>query len=241
MTLQELVPNILAAVKEAIGSSGKTDGQTIKKFEEIDSKVENVEDKVRVLREELQNMKEDRGRQKVLDAMEAEKNDQARRTDNVKILGVQEKDNENMKDLQEIIKDIGIKIIEAEPQNYFDVFRIGKKIPGKRRAILVKFSDCSDKSRLMAKKKYLKDSQSVKDDARFDDKVIILDDLTESRQKLLRKVKEMPITEFAFVKDGFILAKKRRGTSKFAKIENADDLFMLGADNVRFEEFYDLR
>ena len=43
--------------------------------------------------------------------------------------------------------------------------------------------------------------------------------------------------DFAFVKEGAVLAKQKRGP--FVKIEDADDLFKLGVDNVTYNDYYE--
>ena len=64
------------------------------------------------------------------------------------------------------------------------------------------------------------------------------EDLTEPRRKLLRDAKEMPGVEFAYIKDGTILAKQRRGS--FIRVETADDFFQLGAADMDYSKYYKL-
>ena len=114
--------------------------------------------------------------------------------------------------------------------------RLGKKAQGKNRALLVKFSDKEDKLRFMGKKKGLKDNQDIKDDQRFGDKVLVFEDITIQRQRLLCAVWDLPNVEFAFGKDGYILAKKRQ--DKFVKIESADDMSHPGVNELDYKDFY---
>ena len=71
------------------------------------------------------------------------------------------------------------------------------------------------------------------------DQVTLTEDLTLPRRKLLKTVRELDVVEFAFVKDGAILAKQRRGP--FVKVESADDLFHLGVTTQDYEQYYNLK
>ncbi len=65
---------------------------------------------------------------------------------------------------------------------------------------------------------------------------MLMEDLTAPRRKLLTTAKECPDTEFAFVKEGIIIAKKKQG--RFVKVQNADDLFHRGREEVDYDDFY---
>ena len=98
------------------------------------------------------------------------------------------------------------------------------------------FSARRDKDRILKNKKKLKDNQKIKEDARFGDKVIIMEDVTEARQKLLRIVRETPSVDFAFVQDGVVKCKCRDG--RFHRIETADDLYHIGHDDAQYDAVY---
>ena len=65
----------------------------------------------------------------------------------------------------------------------------------------------------------------------------IFEDLTVPRQKLLRAVRDLSDTDFAFVKEGSILARRKDG--KFIKVDSADDLFHLGGKYIVYKDFYE--
>ena len=54
---------------------------------------------------------------------------------------------------------------------------------------------------------------------------------------MLRAVRDRDNVHFAFVKDGYILARLLRG-GKCIKIENANDLFNVGINDVDYADFY---
>ncbi len=85
--------------------------------------------------------------------------------------------------------------------------------------------------------KKLRDSQRIKEDERFGDKVT---DLTSARHQILKVANEMANentnVEFAFARDGMIHCKLRN--QKFVQLENADDLYKIGVDNINYADFY---
>ena len=66
--------------------------------------------------------------------------------------------------------------------------------------------------------------------------MLIFDELTEARERLLRTVRAAQQVEFVFVKDGYILAKVNG--RRFVKLENADDLFHIGISDVDYADYY---
>ena len=66
-----------------------------------------------------------------------------------------------------------------------------------------------------------KNNEAIKENSKFEERVVLVEDITESRCKLLKTVKESEQVDFAYVKDGVIVVKKRSGS--FVKI-NVDDL-----------------
>ena len=245
MTLNNMIPLITQAVKEAVAVPDekvkKIDARLTEKEKKdvvYQQKIEKVEEEMKKMKVDMLAMKDRGTRDKVLEAIEKDKVDQSARANSVIFHGIPEPVQELDDDVKMAVKDIA-KLVDAPIQNQFEVRRVGKKRDGKSRVLAVKFSAREDKTNLMAAKKKLKDSQDIKDDRRFSDKVTIFDDLTVPRQKLLRTVRDLPVTDFAFAKDGYILAKKKTSRS-FDKLENVDDLFKLGVDNVTYSQFYNV-
>ena len=155
----------------------------------------------------------------------------------IKILGIREQENETTESLAEAIEEIA-KLIgsDVKKEDVKETRRIGKKKQnGKTRSVVARIEK---KDNLMAKKKdHLKDNEGIKASDKLNDKVLIFDDLTEARERLLRTVRDRENVHFAFVKDGYILARLQRG-GKFIKIENAEDLFHVGVNDVDFADYY---
>ena len=200
--------------------------------------VSGLKDELTNFKLEVQGMKQESTRQNVLGFIESDKADQEKRANNVKIFGVIEKEGESDSDLRDAIKKVA-QVMNAPLNENFTAYRLGKKTGIKNRPVLVKISSGKEKAVIMASKKKLKDNQAIKDDERYSDKVMVLEDLTDARLKLLKTVRELPGTDFAFVKDGYIMVRQRTG--KFVKIESADDLFHLGLDDVKYENYYRMK
>ena len=124
---------------------------------------------------------------------------------------------------------MGPQSVEAIGIN--DNFGVGKKkeITNKSRPVLVKLGS-PVKARIFEKKKW-KNNEEVKQDMRFDEKVIILyiEDITLPQQKLPHRVMGLHCVEYTFVRDGAIFAKRRGpAVSNFCSVVNTDDLCSLG-------------
>jgi hypothetical protein len=101
-------------------------------------------------------------------------------------------------DLIRAVKDVAAEIGAPTVCPISTAHRIGGR-GDKPRPVFVRFTARRDKVNIMKSKKHLKDNQHIKNDNRFGDKVIILDDLTEPRMKLLKIVREHEDTEFAYI------------------------------------------
>jgi len=73
---------------------------------------------------------------------------------------------------------------------------------------------------------------------KLDEKVILMEDLTEPRRKLLSLAKKQYSVDFAFAKDGNVVCKMKNG--KFQTVKTADDLFQIGVDDVDYRDIYGL-
>ena len=229
LSMGNLITNIVDAIKEAVSVPED-------KIAGIEQSVDSIREEVQQVKSELDQMKALKNRDKVLSVIEKDDEDQKARARNVIVSGIKEGAEEKEDDLKAAVREIA-NLADAPIQHDFTVHRIGKKRERKNRVVAVTFSDKVDKVSLMDKKKKLKQRQEIKEDVRFEDKVVVFEDLTNPRQKLLKAVWDLPSTDFAFAKEGAILRKEKDGP--FTKIENADDLFKLGVLNVTYKDFYD--
>ena len=158
---------------------------------------------------------------KKLEVFRADAREQADKKDSVIVMGVKEEEDESdgslVTTIQALGKIIGVDIKKADVKS---VRRAGKKrINQKNRGVVVTLY--LDKKNLVRAKKSSQKDKTVELSERnkFESKVMILDDLTETRRKLLKTTKEAEKVEFAYVKEGKILAKLK-ARQQFVKIEN---------------------
>ena len=231
LTLNQLLPSIISAVQEAVTKNTVS----VQKVEDLESGMNSLKVEVEKLKSDVFNMQDKNDRHQVLGRIDQDKQDQQMRAKNMAIFGVSEAEAETEDDLQLVVKDIA-KEIGHSFQHEFSVQRIGKKKGDKPRGLLVKCSSKDDKDKVIERKKALKNNKKIKEDKRFSDFVVVVEDVTQPRQRLLRYVRNLPQAEFAFIKDGAILVKERLG--KFVKIETPDDLFKLGVKDLDCGEFF---
>ncbi len=251
--MAETIPQIVSSVQETFEKTldKKLDALNLR-FEEVhkeNGELRRSHEALRIdfgklerlcekkLEDKLQDMKSETCKMVVVKAIEEDAKEQEKKADYIKILGIKEKDGETEKSLKKSVESI-TKMIGAEVQqiDIKEIRRVGlKKNSGKLRGIVAKI-DTAKKVALMEKKKSLKGREELKNSDTFDEKVLIFDDLTEARERLLRTVRGTDGVEFAFVKNGYILAKKT--SARFTKVENADDLFHLGIKEIDYALYY---
>ena len=73
----------------------------------------------------------------------------------------------------------------------------------------------------MKNKKRLKDNHRIEASKTFESKLMVLEDVTEARRRLLKIANEHNNTDYAYIGDGAIVARSRGG--KLHRIENTDD------------------
>ena len=207
-TVDKLLPAIIESVKTAVDAGHN------KQVEEI----REVIDRDRILRQIAQ-----------------EKAEQYSRRENMRVLGVKEAEGENEDELVKVVTDIGLAIDAPIEGKISTVHRVGKR-GEKPRALIVRFAVRRDRDRMMKNKKKLKDNETITKDPRFQNKVTLLDDLTEPRRKLLRTVQEYQETDYAYIRDGVIVCKLRNG--RFYRINSADDLFQIGFSDICYQDIY---
>lgn len=222
---EKAITNLLPTIVEAI--SGSVVESLEKKLEEMESKIERLENEL--------------WKEKVINAMRQDKHEQFARRDNVVIEGIREKpEGEETRDtliasVQTIAEVIGVRLTK---ESIGDIHRVGRRSGGKVRPVVV-HTNRWNKINLMRNKKKLKESRAIREDASLGERVTLYEDLTKPRRILLKEVKnkENDNVAFCFTKDGSIIAKLKNG--QFVTIENADDLFKIGMDQVTYSAFYD--
>jgi hypothetical protein len=217
-SMNKLLPTLVKAVSDVVSSTME------KKLSHIERKLEN-------LHEELQ-------REKVKNKIEQEKQEQFSRRDNLIIQGIAETDTETKDDLVDRVVDLcEILRIKVAKEAIGDIHRIGKK-SDKARPVVVK-SNRIVKSKIMGAKKILKYNDQLKANPKFGEWVSIYEDMTETKRKLMKAVKDNPNVDYCFGRDGVIRCKKKDGT--FINIESADDLFHLGFNDIDYSEYYNFQ
>ena len=161
-----------------------------------------------------------------------DKMEQQSRANNLIIMGVNEKEDEDSTSLEaavgEITKAMGIAPIKIQ-----NMYRLGRKTPEKDcRPLLVKTPEASQ---VLQVRKKLKNNADIQKSKNLQDKVFINEDLTEPRRKILDFVRSSNGVEYAYVKEATIICKK---DSKFAHIRDSNDLRKIGIKNIKHEMFY---
>ena len=105
------------------------------------------------------------------------------------------------------------------------------RIPGRAKAIVCKLVRREVKSNIMRAKKKLKDASGPK--------IIIYNNLTSLRSKMLREVKKDSIVKRAFTRDGRIQCLvDENGREKKVTLDNPDDLFKLGWSEAMISQMH---
>ena len=152
------------------------------------------------------------------------------RRENVRIFGIPVDSTETPemteKKTLELLNKTGVTVTESDISA---CHRLGKPSNGTR-PVIVRFVSRRKRTEVMRKKKVLREKA---------EKIYINDDLTPLRSRLLKLVKELPITDKVWTIDGKIMCTKRTapGHSQPANvkpvvIESPDDLFHLGVDSI---------
>ncbi len=219
-TVEAMLPSIVKVVQEALMTTLEEGGKHMK-------------GQIREVKEQLR-------RSEVLAAAERDKLEQYSRRENVIIRGIKENREETEESLCQVVQKVAeISGVQLNASTSISaVHRLGRAQPDDRRVrpIIVRFTSRMTKQKIMKGKKNLKNSAAVRDNDTFTDKVTVAEDLTNARARLLKFINEQPQIEFAYARDGIIVSKLRNG--RFERVESPDDLFKLGVDNIRYEDFF---
>ena len=119
----------------------------------------------------------------------------------------------------DLASDIGV---DLKPEEISVVHRIGRKLPNKNRAVIVRFVQRKKRNELLKKKAELKNKHREQ---------YINEDLTQIRAAMLKMVKESPEVKNATTIDGKLLVWTKEDPTKSLVIESPDDLFKVGISN----------
>jgi len=188
---------------------------------------------------DVERIHQTQDRDRAITLKNLDKQEQNNRRENIRISGVLEKEGETERDLIEAIVEIAGETgvaIDAK-RDISEVYRVGR--PGsdtsRPRTVLVRLMSRTQKIQIMKGKKQLKNNTKINNSQRYK-KVFINEDLTAPRVKLLKAATDATDVEYAFTRHGAVHCKLRNG--KFQVIENPDDLFKIGLDNVVYSDFY---
>ncbi|PIK48639.1 hypothetical protein BSL78_14491 [Apostichopus japonicus] len=123
----------------------------------------------------------------------------------IRVFGVEEKPNENtdvlMMDLAS--QHLGLNL---NPTDIDRSHRIGKKEPGKPRAIIVKFQNYKTRELCIKNRRKLKGTR-----------LVIQEDLTKANQELLQATKNTTLVKAAWSHDGKVIALVSKNNTEFTK------------------------
>ena len=162
-----------------------------------------------------------------------DRQEQYSRRETIRLTGLKEEEEEDTeKKIMQVFQDTGA---DVKPDDIAVVHRVGKKGAGKNRPVLVKFVSRKCKAAVMRKKSELKKMDKYKG-------TYMNDDLTILRSRLLKKAKSAQEVDYVTTTpDGRVKCtmKKKTGemTATTILLENPDDLFKLGFDDIDYEEF----
>lgn len=214
-TIQRILPTIVESVKRAVEETYNS------QLEEMERKLDYVKDIT--------------DKDRYLNRMSQDKLEQYTRKENVRILGIKEDAHEKEEDLIAAVHMIAETVGTKLEGPISAIHRVGQK-GQKPRQVIVRFTVRRDKRNLMKVKKNLKNNAEIRDNGKLEEKVVIMDDLTTGRRKLLKLVKEHGETDYAYTVDGTIVCKTKHG--KFLRIETVDDMFHLGTDDWHNNDIY---
>lgn len=144
-------------------------------------------------------------------------NEQYSRKYNLRITGIDESDGENC--IDKVINLCKTKLNTDIPKASFDrAHRVGRKMPGKARQVIVKLTHYHAKNAIYSKRKLLKGTQ-----------IFINDDLSRLSLHLLKEAKKNKNVKSAWSSDGKILAKDHN--DKIHRIRKYSDILFIENDD----------
>ena len=123
----------------------------------------------------------------------------------------------------DLASDIGV---DLKSEEISVVHRVGRKLPNKNRAVIVRLVQRKKRKELLKKKAELKNKQQ---------KQFINEDLTQIRAAMWKMVKESPEVKNATTIDGKLLVWTKEDPTRSLTIKSPDDLFKVGISNPEWE------
>lgn len=181
-------------------------------FEMQDAKIEKILSAVRVNRYAIDNQ------------------NQYSRRENVRIAGIPEEEQEDQKSLATKVTAICAEMnVQLNKDDFVSCHRVGNKESAKGRPRTVILRTTRDtKTKIFVNKKTLHNKADFKN-------IYFNEDLTTIRLKLLTFVKKLDNVKSAYTRDGKIICNMTN--NKKITVENPDDLFKVGVDEVDYREF----
>ncbi|KAK7909612.1 hypothetical protein WMY93_014296 [Mugilogobius chulae] len=155
--------------------------------------------------------------------------EQYSRKENVRISGIDEEPNGD--EPEDLLVEKVCKLAAAAGANIKEhdistAHRLGgSRKQGKTRPVIIRFVSRRKKTDLMKNKSVLRSNDAYKN-------IFICDDLTRLRYKLLKIAKEK--CQHTFIREGRVICKYE---GRYLTINNPDDLFLIGLDDVDYKTF----
>ena len=204
-TIRKLLPAMVACVTAAVKESSKSAA------EEVLTHAKEAEKEMKVKIEQIG----------LLNKYETDRLEQYSRRETIRINGVPSDVGDEEEKLTEYVIELGNSLgVKIEDRDISVTHRVGKPSPGVSRPVLCKFVSRKTRDVLMRNKKKLKNN------AKYEGKVYINDDLTKLRAKLVGYVKGLPNVKRVNVSNGKIHCNTKEEDHFI--IDSPDDLFVLG-------------
>lgn len=247
---QEVLDNGMTAFKQDLLST------LDKKCEEVKTKLEvqinENADKIKTLGEQMPNihrpedtvgryLREQLDRERYLRLVQGDRQEQYSRRESIRIFGIKEvtEDTETEDSLGlaviAAIKETGVLIDKADI-SVFHRLGVRQQNSTKPRSVIVKLVRRDKKKEILSSKKILKGKQTVINNPLFAGRLLMYEDLTRVRRRLLETARRQPCVDFAFTRDGTITCRLKSGD--WTRVEQPDDLFNVGVDYVDYSEYF---
>ena len=189
-SINKRIDALESAMNESINFVEET---TKKEIEEIKAKTQRdyseFKETIRLIDRDLETCNEG-----------LEELEQYSRRNNIRIMGIPEKKGEDPE--EEVMKVVGKVKATIQKGDIDRAHRVGKYQEGTARPIIVKFISHHSKMEVITQRKTLR---------QLNTKIFIVEDLTQTRRTLLKKVRENDNIKKVWTEDGRIKAQTKRG------------------------------
>ena len=161
-------------------------------------------------------------RQSLLHRYETDRLEQYTRRDNIRIIGMEEGDNEGDDVLEGKLISLAEGMgVELDSGDISVAHRLGRHQGGRQRATIVRFTRRKKRTELLKNKAKLKGKN-----------IFLNQDLTDMRATMLKMVKELDTVKFTSTRDGKITVRLKANPEEIIVIDTLDDLWKLGVQDV---------